>query len=143
MRFWDSSALVPLVCRETDSAKCRSWLRADPVVVVWALAATEVISALSRKRREDALSGRTFASAKRRLAKLETAWSEVTYYDAVRARARRLLEVHVLGAADALHLAAALVAVEDRTSHVGFVSFDRRLNEAAEKEGFAVLPQSS
>ena len=141
MRFWDSSALVPLVCRETDSARCRSWLRADPVVLVWALTATEVVSALSHKRREDGLSARTFATAKRRLAKLESAWSEVSHYDAVRAKARRLLEVHALSAADALHLAAALIAVEDRTSDVGFVSFDRRLNEAAEKEGFQVLPE--
>ena len=117
------------------------WLRADPVVLVWALAATEVVSALSHKRREDGLSARTFATAKRRLAKLESAWSEVSHYDAVRAKARRLLEVHALSAADALHLAAALIAVEDRTSDVGFVSFDRRLNEAAEKEGFQVLPE--
>jgi len=115
-------------------------LRADPVVVVWALAATEVLSALSRKRREDALSARTFSTAKRRLAMLERSWSEVAHYDLVRARARRLLEVHALSAADALHLAAAIVAVEDQTSHIGFVTFDRRLNEAAEKEGFQVLP---
>lgn len=140
MRFWDSSALVPLVCRETESARCRSWLRADPVMLVWALAAPEVISALARKRREGALGAPVFASAKRRLAKLENAWSEVTHYEAVRARSRRLLESHPLSAADALHLAAALVAVEDQTAHVGFVTFDRRLNEAAEKEGFQVLP---
>lgn len=140
MRFWDSSALVPLVCREQESARCRSWLKADPVVLVWALAATEVVSALSRKRREEAVSAAVFDAAKHRLAKLEHGWNEITQIDAVRGKARRLLEVHALSAADALHLAAALVAVEDRPSHVGFVTFDRRLNEAAGKEGFRVLP---
>ena len=55
MRFWDSSAVVPLVCAEPLSARCRSWLRRDPVMLVRALAATEVISALSRKRREQKL----------------------------------------------------------------------------------------
>lgn len=140
MKFWDSSALVPLVCREQESAHCRSWLRADPVVLVWTLTATEVVSALARKRREDAISTSTFNAAKQRLAKLEHGWNEITQIDAVRAKARRLLEVHPLSAADALHLAAALVAVEDRPTHVGFVTFDRRLNEAAEKEGFLVLP---
>ncbi len=139
MRFWDSSAIVPLVCAEAASRRCRSWLRADPVVVVWALAATEVVSALARKRRDGALDRARFTVAKRRLAKLEAAWSEVGQYDPVRTRARRLLESHPLRAADALHLAAALVAVEERPSTIEFVTFDERLAEAAEREGFGVL----
>jgi len=139
VRFWDSSAVVPLVCAESTSGRCRSWLRADPVMLVWALAATEVVSALTRKRREGALERSLFAAAKERLAKLERAWNEVTQYDAVRARARRLLEVHLLSSADALHLAAALIAIEERTAIIEIVTFDQRLREAAEKEGFAVL----
>jgi len=139
MKFWDSSAIVPLVCRETESRRCRSWLRSDPVVLVWALAATEVVSALARKRRDGTLDRARLAIAKRRLGKLETAWSEVAQYDAVRGRARRLLETHPLSAADALHLAAALVAVEERPDQADFVTFDTRLAEAADKEGFRVL----
>src|SRR5437870_1236696 len=77
VRFWDSSAIVPLVCREAQSPLCRKWLRSDSVVLVWALAATEVASALARKRRDGALAPRLFLEAKRRLAKLETAWHEV------------------------------------------------------------------
>jgi hypothetical protein len=136
LRFWDSSAIVPLVCRERESARCRAWLREDPVVVVWAMAATEVVSAIARKRREGALSARTVATARRRLTLLEEAWSEVHELDAVRARARRLLEIHPLSAADAMHLAAALLVTEERTSGVGFVTFDDRLTEAAQREGF-------
>jgi hypothetical protein len=108
-------------------------------MLVWVLAATEVISALSRKRREEALDRDLFAAAKRRLAKLERAWNEVAQIEAVRARARRLLEVHPLRAADALHLAAALVVVEERTDSIQFVTFDSRLAEAAAREGFEVL----
>ncbi len=140
MRFWDSSAIVPLVCREAESGRCRALLRVDPILVVWSLAATEVISALSRKRREGRLSAARFDSAKQRLLGLEGAWSEVSPLDAVRLRARRLLEVHPLAAADALHLAASLVLVEERTRGAGFVSLDERLREAAGREGFAVLP---
>ena len=103
----------------------------------------EVVSALSRKRRENRLDRALFSSAKRRLAKLEQAWNEVPHLDPVRARARRLLEIHPLRAADALHLAAALVAVEERTESVEFVTFDDRLAEAAEKEGFQVLTTGS
>jgi predicted nucleic acid-binding protein len=139
VRFWDSSAIVPLVCAEGSSRACRAWLRQDPVVLVWALAATEVISALARKRREGQLDQQRFAVAKQRLAKLEQAWNEVIRLEAVRSRARRLIEVHPLRAADALHLAAALVAVEERTASIEFVTFDERLARAAEKEGFSVL----
>jgi len=139
MRFWDSSAIVPLLCREAESARCREWVREDPAVLVWALAATETISALAGKRREGVLSAARFGAAKRRLAALEAAWSEVTAWDAVRARARRLLEVHALTAADALHLGAALVAVEERPLGVAFVTFDRALEDAAEREGFTLL----
>lgn len=139
MRFWDSSAIVPLVCAEAESRRCRFWLREDPVVIVWSLAATEVISAVARKRREGRLERPAFTVAKRRLQKLEDAWSEVAEIDAVRARARRLLEIHALRAADALHLAAALVAFEERTAGLAFVTFDTRLGDAAEREGFTVL----
>lgn len=139
MRFWDSSAAVPLLCREAESARCRAWLREDPAMLVWALAATEALSALARKRREGVLSATRFSTAKRRLAGLEAAWNEVVAWDAVRVRARRLLEVHALSAADALHLAAALVAVEERPAGIAFVSFDRALGEAAEREGFELL----
>jgi predicted nucleic acid-binding protein len=131
--------VVPLVCREPQSARCRAWLREDPVLLVWALAATEVVSALARKRRDGRLAQARFADARRRLGALEAAWSEVSAWDAVRARARRLLEAHALTAADALHLGAALVVVEERTAGVGFVTFDRSLAEAADREGFDVL----
>jgi predicted nucleic acid-binding protein len=108
-------------------------------MLVWSLAATEVVSALARKHRDGTIETKTLRAAKRRLQKLEEAWSEVVEWDVVRARARRLLETHPLRAADALHLAAALVAFEDRTGGVEFVTFDGRLAEAAEKEGFTVI----
>ncbi len=56
----------------------------------------------------------------------------------VRARARRLLELHSLRAADALHLGAALVAAEEDPGRMGFTTLDGHLAEAAEKEGFRV-----
>src|SRR5262245_52482808 len=114
MRFWDSSAIVPLVCREEQSSRCRTWLRADPVIIVWVFTAAEVLSALCRKRREGRLESRAFATAKARLGKIEQAWSEVVSYDAARVRARRLLETHPLSAADAFQLAAALIMTEER-----------------------------
>jgi predicted nucleic acid-binding protein len=108
-------------------------------MLVWALAGTEVVSALARKRREEKISRPVYSTAKQRLARLEETWSEVTRWELVTIRARRLLEAHSLRSADALHLGAALVAVEERSSGVEFVTFDGRLAEAAEREGFTVL----
>jgi predicted nucleic acid-binding protein len=139
VRFWDSSALVPLLCKELQSARCRAWLREDPVMVVWALAGTEIVSALAQRRRDGAMTATAFKAAKRRLVQLEAAWNEVANLDAVRARAGRLLETHPLRAADARHLGAALLAVEDRPHGIVFVTFDLRLADAAESEGFEVL----
>ena len=41
MRFWDSSAIVPLIVEEAGSATCRRLLRADPGIGVWALSSVE------------------------------------------------------------------------------------------------------
>lgn len=64
----------------------------------------------------------------------------VALADPVRARAKRLLSVHALRAADSLQLGAALTAVEDEPFGWGFVCLDERLSEAASREGFRVLP---
>lgn len=77
MRFWDSSALVPLVVEEPTSLACRRVLRADPAIVVWALARAEVHSALWRLRRLRLLEGRSLRRAQLRLDRLSRRWDEV------------------------------------------------------------------
>jgi hypothetical protein len=64
---------------------------------------------------------------------------EIMDVDAVKIRAHRLLEVHPLRAADALQLAAGLVAVFDQPGGFEFVTFDGALGAAAKQEGFSVL----
>lgn len=141
MRFWDASAIVPLVCRESLSPRSRSLYREDPVLLVWTLTPTEVLSAVSRKRREGTMSQSVFRKCKRRLSLLTADWMEVYDLDAVKIRAHRLLEVHSLRAADALQLAAALVGVFDQPAGFEFVTFDAALSAAAEREGFSVIAQ--
>jgi len=58
----------------------------------------------------------------------------------VKARAKRLLAVHPIRAADALQLAAALTAVYDDPAGWEFVCLDERLGDAARREGFTVVP---
>jgi predicted nucleic acid-binding protein len=131
--------VVPLVVVEEETDHCRKLLTEDAEVVVWFFTPVEVISALTRRRREGSLKLSDFRKAKEQLALLERAWSEVVLLERVRERARRLLESHPLRAADALQLAAAILAAEENPQDVPFVTLDRRLASAAEKEGFLVL----
>ena len=53
VRFWDTSALVPLVVAEHATKRSERWLREDPEVLVWTLTRAELLSALARRRREE------------------------------------------------------------------------------------------
>lgn len=139
MRFWDISGLVPLICEEAETERCLNLLEKDRTVLVWALSSVEIHSALCRKHREKKLTKQAFRSAKDRASLLWQGAAEVSEVGLVKTRAYRLLETHVLRAADAMQLAAALVAYEEKTTGAEFVTFDPRLAEAAEKEGFRVL----
>ena len=139
MRFWDTSALVPLVVAEPESARAQRWLREDATVVVWTLARVELCSALARRRRAEPKAIRTLATARREVFAAWERWTEVTAVDVVRRHAERLVETHPLRAADALQLAAALVAAEELPGSLTFVTFDRQQADAAEREGFSVL----
>jgi len=139
VRFWDASAVVPLVAWEKETANCRKLLAEDTEILVWFLTPVEVVSALARRRRENSLGAAEFRKSKEQLAQLERRWSEVILAEKVRERARGLLEIHPLRAADSLQLAAALIACEENPQSLFFVTLDRRLKDAAEKEGFGVL----
>jgi predicted nucleic acid-binding protein len=56
-----------------------------------------------------------------------------------RRNAERLLQKYPLRAADAHQLGAAAVAAEGRPESLEFVTFDRRLADAARGEGFCLL----
>lgn len=140
MRFWDSSAIVPLCVDVPEAPATRSLLRGDHAVAVWWATRTECVSALARQVREGSLDRRGERQARAILAALGRAWTEVLPSEAVRSIAERLLGVHALRAADALQLAAALQWCGVPTAETQFVSFDGRLRAAAHAEGFAILP---
>jgi predicted nucleic acid-binding protein len=138
VKFWDSSALLPLLVPEPTSAMCTEWLRDDRDVLVWALTRVEIASALARIERNSGHRLQVIDSARERLQSLRVAWSEVCDVEQVAGRAERLLRVHALRAADAMQLAAALVATGERPQVLEFVCLDNRLAEAARREGFRV-----
>ena len=141
MRFWDTSAIVPLCVTEPASARVRRLAEEAPSVVVWWATRVECLSALARRRRDGRLGAPAEAQARRVLLALAAAWSEVIPSERLRQRTERLLSVHALRAAGAFQLAAALLWSRGETSGEAFVSFDERLREAARREGFRILPE--
>lgn len=139
MKFWDSSAVLPLLMAEASSGKVAAVYERDADQLVWCLTEVEAASAIARREREGR-DAEDVERARSTLRLLTDRWKEVTAIQGVRARAIRLLATHGLTAADALQLAAALVFCDERTQSLPFVCLDDRLAEAARKERFPVLP---
>ena len=111
----------------------------DPDMLVWGGSRVECVSALARLERDATLDGRQARAAYDRLEELAQGWHEIEPGEMVRETAMRFLRVHPLRAADALQLAAAFVAAENRPSSLEVATLDDRLAEAAGKEGFVLV----
>jgi len=140
VRFWDSSALVPLLVPEAMSRSLQGLYKTDPVMVAWWATEIECTSAIARRQRLGQLREAIVIEAFVRLSALRAGWHEVEPGEDVREAAKRLVRVHDLQTADALQLAAALFVAEARPSTLEFVSLDDRLAAAARREGFSTTP---
>jgi predicted nucleic acid-binding protein len=98
----------------------------------------EVESALARLRREEKISAREHQEGIDRCAAILEGCVVIKDVAAVKTRASRVLRLHPLKASDALQLAAALVSCLDMPEGHRFVTLDKKLKAATEKEGFAV-----
>ncbi len=138
MKYWDSSAIVPLCVDESATARMLRLYRSDPVVVTWWGSEIECASALARLEREGAMTAESVSTAIDRLKELRVAWHEVQPSQSMRDTSIRLLRVHPLRAADALQLSAAVIAADLAPSTLEVVTLDERLASAARREGFPV-----
>ena len=139
MKFWDSSAIVPLLIAEVSTPRLQALAAEEPAMLVWWGSEVECASALARLEREAAIDASAIIAAFSRLGQLKAVWYEINPTDAVRETAARFLRVHPLRAADALQLAAAFAAAEGRPGSLELITLDDRLCLAARKEGFAVV----
>lgn len=108
-------------------------------MIVWWATEIEVVSALARRHRDGHLSEAELAQGRSLLAELTDSWSVVHPTVRLRSVAERLLLVHLLRAANALQLAAALAWVDGDPEQNHFICLDERLRVAAQREGFSVL----
>ena len=140
MRFWDSSALVPLLTRESTSKSLQALVDEDPDIVTWWATDIECASALAHRERLGA-DPEPQTDAFSRLDAIARDWQSVEPSTSVKAAARRVVRTHDLRAGDALQLAAAIVASVNQPQALSVVTLDERLALAASREGFPILPR--
>lgn len=137
--FWDTSAIIPLCCRQMISTAARQVMRSHGAQIVWWGTHIEAVRAIYRLAREGGLKLTETQMAIRALEALRRSWHEISPSDEVREIAERLLRTYPLRAADALQLAAALTWCGSHARGRGFICADVRLSTAAHKEGFDVI----
>lgn len=143
MRFWDSSAIVPLLIDEPETGAMLELHRQDASILAAFITPLEVTSAVWRRLHNHLLTLEERADAESIFADLSDHWSEVAEPERVVEFARNLLTRYPLRAADAIQLASAIAAVEESQeapSSLPFVTLDGDLAAAAHEEGFPVLP---
>ena len=139
MRFWDASAIIPLLADEPTRERLLELLEADPQILAWWGTPVEIASALARRESEKLLTADEVEAALESARQLAESWHEIVPSASVRRTAERLLRVHTLRAADSLQLAAALIAANHDPVTLEIVCLDARLATAARREGFKVL----
>lgn len=141
MRFWDASALIPLCLNEPRTARLRKVTEENPAIVAWWGTPVECYSAFARLRRDGILTRADEDQAGHVLTRLAAAWTEIQPGRDIREGAARVLLLHPLRAGDSLQLAAALLWARGRGTPGHFVCLDQRLRDAAQREGFLVIPE--
>lgn len=139
MRYWDSSALIPLFIAERGSAHVREIHAQDPAIITWWGTPIECVSGFARLERGGTLTTSQLRDAIMRMRRAQIAWTEVEASKELREHAMRMLRVHALRAGDAMQIGAATVAAQFQANLVEFVTLDRNQTTAAEKEGFRVI----
>ncbi len=135
--YLDTSALVKLYVEEEHSQVVREWVYRADTVACSEIAYAEVASALNRAFKEKRISKKDLNTLWETFLK---DWRDLTLVlvaEEVLSLAVELIFRHGLRAFDGLHLAAALLLA--RQDEVVFVAFDKKLLQAAEKEGL-ILP---
>lgn len=138
MRFWDASAIVPLLITQPATSRSVRSMEEDGEITTWWGTVLECQSALARLEREG-VAQQEIQAGHHVLDGLAATWIEVPASSVVRQVAGRLLRTHPLRTGDALQLAAAITASDGNPRGLAFVTFDDRLALAASKEGFPIV----
>jgi predicted nucleic acid-binding protein len=137
--YFDSSALIKRYVREPGSARILSLLRRHDLLSS-AITPVEVMSALSRRRRNSDLSEKDFAATVSRVQSERIRWELVEAGEAVLSRAEEIVQGAVpIRALDAIHVASLMVFQAASSIQISFVTGDGRQRDAANYLGLDVI----
>lgn len=137
----DTSAFVKLVIDEDGADLARRWFEEASLATSSVITFPEACSALARHAH---VAGVDDGRLDEWLSELEARWTSTAHVRVDERVAGRLAIEHSLRGMDAVQLGAAF-AVRERalarsaSASITVAAFDRRLREAAEREGFATL----
>ena len=77
MRFWDTSALLPLLVDEPARERLFALLDEDSEVLAWWATPVEIVSTLARREREEVLTAEQVAAALAAARVLSESWHEI------------------------------------------------------------------
>lgn len=130
MIYLDSNAIIKLVAPEPETAELNRWLREQPGAEMFTSKLSEVEVPRALRRNYPGVLG-AVSGVLRRLYRIEI-------NDVVRANAAAYLEPN-LRSLDAIHLATADVIVKAGKTVSAFVTYDKRLAQAAVEVGLTVV----
>ena len=137
--FWDTSAILPLLCSQIFTTQSKKWLRKYPKTVIWWGTSAEINCGLARLKRDGHLTEKETVKALKLWGNFKKSARIVAPVECVLELANSLPENYGLRALDSFQLAAALVWCQENPRRRPFITADLRLSEAAEKAGFTEI----
>ncbi len=134
--YLDTSSLVKLYVPEPDADRIKALVTEAASVVTSRIACPEFYSAVTRRLNSKEITRKNYELL---CAAFSVDWQRMYALDFDEIEAGKLVCKHDLRGADAIHLASAkLLAYCDASLEIVFSSADRKLNKAAENEGFTL-----
>ena len=137
--YFDTSALIKRYVRERGSTRVVSLMRRHEFLSS-AITPVEVMSALSRRRRDRELSEEDFAATASRVQSERIRWELVEVGETVLNRAEEIVQGTVpMRALDAVHVASLMAFQAASSIQIPFVTGDGRQRDAANYLGLDVI----
>lgn len=136
--YFDTSVLVKRYVQETGSSQARTLLRKHRILTS-AIAPTEALSALSRRRTLEELTAKHFTETLGRIKADRTYWELVEVSALVLNKAEEVIKQTGLRTLDAIHLASILTFHTASGIHIPFITGDVKQREAAAQVGLNAI----
>ena len=143
MIYFDSSAVVSFFIEDEHSSTLTQYLKNISLLVAFSsmLTPLEFDSAIQRRLNSKEINESLAEEAREGFLRFRKKIQLISFNENSLKIAAHVQRIHGLRPGDSIQLASALVCRED-PSQVTFLCFDDKLNSAARKEGFNLLPLS-